>query len=142
MSREHVSRTKYDTLRDKAERWREKAADYEKRYEDILVENEQLIVENEELQESRFSDADIARYGELEEDVRQLNKDIAENARREAALQEENTMLSADVQKYKYQYKEERKKIRDLEKENQLKSMMNDIISQRLPKSNASSEQH
>ena len=139
MNGDHVSRAKYDTLKGKAERWRDKAVDYEKRYEDILTENEQLTIENEELQDSKLSSVDLMKYSELEDDARQLKKELEESACREAALQEENSILLADAQRYKQQYKEERKKTRALEKESQMKIMMDTIVAQRLSNSNASS---
>lgn len=138
MSRDHVPRAKYETLKGKAERWRDKAVDYEKRYEDILTENEQLTLENEELQDNMLSRVDLAKHKELEDDICELKKELDESACREETLQEENSILLADVQKYKQQYKEERRKMRTLEKETQMKSMMDTIVAQRLSKTNPS----
>jgi hypothetical protein len=139
MNGDHVSRAKYDTLKGKAERWRDKAVDYEKRYEDILVENEQLTLENEELQDNKLSSVDLMKYSELEDDARQLKKELEESACREETLREENSILLSDAKRYKQQYREERKKTRALEKESQMKIMMDTIVAQRLANSNASS---
>tara|TARA_Y100000389_G_scaffold41070_1_gene35681 strand:- start:8615 stop:9034 length:420 start_codon:yes stop_codon:yes gene_type:complete len=138
MSRDHVPRAKYETLKGKAERWRDKAVDYEKRYEDILAENEQLTLENEELQDNMLSRVDLGKHKELEDDICELKKELDESTCREAALQEENSILLVDVQTYKRQYKEERRKMRTLEKETQMKNMMDTIVAQRLSKTNPS----
>ena len=134
MSKDSVSRKKYDALKEKAERWRDKAEDCERRYEDVLAENEQLVLENEELQENRFSSTDIAKYGEMEETIRVITKELEEANDRISALEDEVTTATADAQRYRKQYKEERKKMRDLEKETQVKAMVDSILSQKLPK--------
>jgi hypothetical protein len=61
-----------------------------------------------------LSRVDLGKHKELEDDICELKKELDESTCREAELQEENSILLADVQKYKRQYKEERKKMRTL----------------------------
>jgi regulator of replication initiation timing len=134
MSYDFVSRKKYDTLREKTTAWRESSLEHQKRYEDLLVENERLTIENEDLQENKFSASDIAKYAELDDEINCLRTEIERHNEIEATLQLDNSRLEAEVEKHKQRHKEAHKKLRDWEKKHEMKSMMDDLLAQRLPK--------
>lgn len=116
MSKNYVSRDKYDILKDKAIKWQEKAEDYKLRYEKILEENNNLLEENDNLQETvlKCSDIDNTDYEKIEIEniefqnlIREQEEQIQELNNKIYDIQEKNSIYSQKLKAIKKQKYEE-----------------------------------
>ena len=121
MTNDIVSRKKYEELKEKAIGWKESSMEYKNLYEDLLDENERLNMENEDI-------------SKLENEINCLNTNIEKYIENEICLQQDIAKLEDEVNKYKQRYKEAHKKIREWEKKNEMKSIVDELVSKRLCK--------